>query len=342
MIGRPHATRRHHTAGRPHASGRPRTLRLLGLAAAGSLALTGCGLGTAGGYVPSGSLSGDLAGRDFSDVDLAVGSKNFSESVILGKMIVILMQSGGADVQDLTNIPGSSSARQALLEGIVDVQWEYTGTAWITYMGETDPIPDAQGQWEAVRDRDRGNGLEWLPPAELDNTYAFTVTEENAQRLGVSSLADVKDVPEAEQTFCVDAEFAARNDGFRPMLEAYDIPAVPDSRTRIMDIGAIYQAVANGECTFGEAFATDGRIPALDLQVLEDPKPFFPKYNAAGVVRQETLQEHPELAEAVAVLTERLDNETMSRLNQRVDVDGEEPADVAWDWLVEEGLVSAE
>lgn len=318
--------------------GRP--VRLLALAAAGSLALAGCGLGTAGGYVPSGTLAGDLAGQDYSNVDLAVGSKNFSESVILGKMVVILMESGGADVQDLTNIPGSSSARQALIEGIVDLQWEYTGTAWITYMGETDPIPDAQGQWEAVRDRDRGNGLEWLPPAELDNTYAFTVRKDRAAELGVSSLADIADIPEAEQTFCVDAEFAARNDGFRPMLEAYGIPDVPDSRTRIMDIGAIYQAVANGECTFGEAFATDGRIPALDLQVLEDPKPFFPKYNAAGVVRQDALEDHPELAEAVAALTERLDNETMSRLNQRVDVDGQEPADVAWEWLLAEGLVA--
>ncbi|MDO5634751.1 MAG: glycine betaine ABC transporter substrate-binding protein [Micrococcus sp.] len=309
-------------------------------AAAGALVLSSCGLGTAGGYVPSGTIAGPLAGVDLEGADVAVGSKNFTEQVILGTMMVILLNSAGADAEDLTNIPGSSSTRQALLEGIIDFQWEYTGTAWITYMGQTDPIPDATQQWEAVRDIDRDNGLEWLPPAELDNTYAFVLTEDRAAELGVESLADIADLDQAEVSFCVDAEFLARSDGFRPMLEAYSIPDVPDARLRILDIGAIYQAVANGECTFGEAFATDGRIPALNLATLEDPLPYFPRYNLSGVVGQQALDEHPEIATIVDELTSRLDNDTMAALNQRVDVDGQEPATVAWEWLLDEGLVT--
>ena len=318
-----------------------RTRRLrLGLTALSLTAvLTSCGLGTSGGYVPTAELSGELEDVQLDGVEVSVGSKNFTEQVLLGKMMVILLESGGAEAEDLTNIPGSSSARQALLEGIIDFQWEYTGTAWITYMGNTDPVPDVRGQWQAVRDADAENGLVWSEPAELDNTYAFTMTREKSEQLDVDSLDDLKDLPAKELSFCVDAEFLARSDGFRPMLDAYGIPEVPESRLKTMDAGAIYQAVDNGECTFGEAFATDGRIPALDLVVLEDPKPYFPKYNLSGVVNEQTLQEHPELRPVIAAVTQRLDNETMAELNKRVDVDGEEPADVAYDWLLSEGLI---
>src|SRR5699024_1019639 len=117
-------------------------------------ALSGCGLGTAGGYVPGGELAGPVENIDLDGADIAVGSKDFTEQIILGKMAVILFQSAGANAQDLTNVPGSNSVRMAMEEDIMDFQWEYTGTAWITYMGEVDPITDEQEQYEAVRDAD--------------------------------------------------------------------------------------------------------------------------------------------------------------------------------------------
>ena len=148
--------------------------------------VTACGLGTAGGYSPSGTLSGDLQDVDLSGASVAVGSKNFTEQILLGKMAVILFQSAGADVQDLTNIPGSSSARQAMVEGDVNMQWEYTGSAWTTYLNHDDPIPDEQKQYEAVRDEEKANGLVWLPPAPMNNTYGFATTKEVAELLNVS------------------------------------------------------------------------------------------------------------------------------------------------------------
>ena len=213
-------------------------------------------------------------------------------------------------------------------------------SAWITYLGHTDPIPDAQAQWAAVRDEDAQQGLVWLPPAELDNTYTFSVRQDRAEKLGVETLADIKDLPTEDQSFCVSAEFAARNDGFLPMLEAYGIERPTGSRLRQMDIGAVFAAVADGSCTFGEAYSTDGRIAALDLTTLQDPLSFFPKYNAAPIVREEVLAQHPEIADLLAPVTARLDNATAARLNARVDVDGEEPTQVAWDWLREEGLIT--
>lgn len=302
--------------------------------------LSGCGLGTAGGFVPSGQLAGPMEGTTLEGAEVSVGSKDFTEQIILGKMAVILFQSAGADTQDLTNVPGSNSVRMAMQEGIMDFQWEYTGTAWITYMGEVDPIPDEQEQYEAVRDADLANHLIWTKPSELNNTYAIAVTSQTHEDLGVAEMSDLAGLDESELTFCLDAEFASRNDGFEPMLEHYDIPPVPNDRRSLMDLGAIYQATANGECTFGEVFATDGRIPALDLVVLEDDENYFPRYNLSGVINEELYDQYPQIEDLIDPLAERLDNETMAILNARVDVDGEEPADVAWDFLLEEGFIT--
>jgi osmoprotectant transport system substrate-binding protein len=328
------------TGDRARASGRGRGIHA---AAVGTLLvglLSGCGLGTAGGYVPSGELAGPVTGVDLDGATVAVGSKNFTEQIILGKMAVILMESAGASTEDLTNVPGSQTVRQAMLEGIMDFQWEYTGTAWITYLGNVDPIPDEQAQYEAVRDADAANGMVWTQPSELNNTYAMAVTRERSEELGITAMSDLQGLDDSEMTFCLDAEFAARNDGFEPMLEHYGLPPVPNDRRRLMDLGAIYQATANGECTFGEVFATDGRIPALDLVVLEDDRAYFPRYNLSGVINAELYEEYPQIVELIDPLTQRLDNETMALLNQRVDVDGMEPAQVAWDFLVEEGFVT--
>lgn len=318
--------------------------RRLGLAATATMVaglLTGCGLGTAGGYIPSGELAGPMEGVDLDGAEVAVGSKNFTEQIILGKMAVILFESAGADAEDLTNVPGSNSVRMAMIEGIMDFQWEYTGTAWITYMGEVDPIPDQQEQYEAVRDVDLAeNGLVWTEPSELNNTYAMAMTAENSEELGITKMSDIQQLDEQEQTFCLDAEFASRNDGFEPMLEHYNLPEAPNDRRSLMDLGAIYQATANEECLFGEVFATDGRIPALDLVVLEDDELYFPRYNLSGVFNEELYNEYPQAEELIDPLTERLDNETMAALNERVDVHGEEPAEVAWDFLVEEGFIT--
>ena len=305
--------------------------------------LAGCGLGTAGGYVPSGQLAGPMEGVELDGAQIAVGSKNFTEQIILGKMAVILFESAGASTEDLTNVPGSNSVRMAMVEGIMDFQWEYTGTAWITYMGNVDPIPDQQEQYEAVRDADLAeNGMVWTEPSELNNTYAMAMTAENAETYDITKMSDIQNVAEEEQTFCLDAEFASRNDGFEPMLEHYDLPPAPNDRRSLMDLGAIYQATANGECLFGEVFATDGRIPALDLVVLEDDELFFPRYNLSGVFHQDIYREYPQVEELIDPLTERLDNETMAALNERVDVHGEEPADVAWNFLLEEGFITEE
>lgn len=327
----------------PSSHGPTRRALLLGGAGALGLGLSGCGLGTSGGFVPSGSATGPIGDIDLSGASIGVGSKNFTEQLILGKMAVILLRAVGADSQDLTNIPGSSSARQALIEDQVQMQWEYTGTAWIAYLGETKPIPDETKQYEAVRDRDaKDNGLVWLEPAPMNNTYGFAAPTATLKKLGVTKLSELSTVPTSELTFCVESEFNNRDDGFDPMLKTYGLAKgrdFPDDNVKVLDTGAIYSATDKGTCTFGEVFTTDGRIKALDLTVLEDDKAYFPKYNVAPVLTQAVIDEHPAVEDLFAPVTAELTDEVLIDLNAKVDVDGEDPAEVAFQWLKDAGFI---
>jgi osmoprotectant transport system substrate-binding protein len=324
--------------------------RLLTAALALSLGavVSGCGigLGTAGGYTPSGTLAGPVADvKRLDGATLSVGSKNFTEQILLGKMTVILLKSAGADVKDLTNIPGSAAARQAQLAGQVQLQWEYTGTAWLTYLGNAKPVPDSHAQYVATRDADlKKNGLAWLPPAPMNDTYTMAINQASAKRYGITKLSQMSKVPPQKRTFCVESEFTNRPDGLKGMLEAYGLPlgapdGIPRGNLRTLQTGAIYDAIAKGECTFGEVFTTDGRIASLNLTPLDDDKSFFPKYNASLVVRQEVLKDHPQIADLFAPVAEALTNDVIAKLNRKVDVDGREPADVAHEWLVQQGFL---
>jgi len=312
-----------------------------------SLSLSACGLGTAGGFVPAAALAGPLSDAPSLDgAEIAVGSKNFTENILLGKIALIVLQAAGADVDDLTNIPGSSATRQAHTNGDIDAMWEYTGTGWLVYLGKPEAVKGMQEQYVAVRDEDlEQNGLTWLPPAPMNNTYAFAITAESAEKYGITTLSEISQVPVAERTFCVESEFANRADGLEGMLAAYDIPlggadGVPPENLQTYQTGAIYDATAKGECTFGEVFTTDGRIVALDLQVLEDDRAYFPSYNVSLVLREEVYEEYPEIEEILAPVTEKMTDDVLKQLNAEVDVDGEEPEDVALRWLRSEGFVS--
>ena len=310
------------------------------------VALTGCGLQAATQYTPAAGPGTITPVAGAGGEQIVVGSKNFTEQLILGKIAAIALRVAGYDVVDRTNIPGSVPARQGQVNGEIDMQWEYTGTAWLSYLGESRAIPDPRKQYEAVRDADAARGLTWLPPAPMNNTYAFAVRSEAVPELGnVRSLADLARLPVDQRTFCVESEFASRNDGLVPMLETYGLPlgepqGVPRENVRTLDTGAVYDATDKGACNFGEVFTTDGRIRALDLTVLQDDKAFFPNYNVAPVLLTATLEKHPELADLFAKITPLLTDEVLQRLNARVDVDGEQPGDVALDWMASEGLVS--
>lgn len=141
-------------------------------------------------------------------------------------------------------------------------------------------------------------------------------------------------------TLCVGSEFAARDDGL-PGLEQHYGYQFPADNVALVQDAVVYSQVDKGErCNFGEVFTTDGRIVALDLVVLEDDKDFFPKFNPALNVRQDVFEQYADLEDLFAEIASALDEETMTRLNAQVDVDGDFPEEVAERWLRDEGLVT--
>lgn len=342
-------TSRSKNPGRTGASGRRSPLRRRVLPAASmlgaaALALTGCGLSPSASYVPQFEQGSIEPVEGAEDIPVTVVSKNFTEQLILGKILVLAAEAAGYQVTDQTNVPGSQPVRRMMEEGEGDLTIEYTGTAWITYMGHEEGIPDPQEQWQAVADEDKANELIWGPPAEFNNTYALAVRSEYAQEHGLKTISDLRSLPVEDRTLCVEAEFNSRPDGLNPLLEHYGLDRggeqMPEDNIGLYDTGAIYTATDNGDCNVGEVFATDGRILSLDLTVLEDDRKYFPAYNGSAVYNEPTLEQAPELAEVMDRIMPELDNETLQELNAQVDVEGREPIDVAYDWMVSEGFIS--
>lgn len=316
----------------------------LGAALIAALA-SGCGLVSSSGTFESTTLTENTTPLD--GASLVVTSKSFTEGVLLGKITATYLAAAGANVTDLTGAPGSASSRQAQLNGDADILWEYTGTGWVNYHGETETIADPDELWQRVHDIEKQDyDLEWLPPANFNDTYAFAASAGTAERLGVTSLSDVAQLPVGDRTFCVDDEFFSRADGFVPMLETYGIPlnapdGVPSDQVTRMDAGVVYTSTAqSAPCNFGMVYTTDGRVKNLNLTVLDDDRKFFLPYSGTAVVRGAVLEQHPEIADLMAVVSERLNDDLMQELNGRVDIDGEDPSDVAYDWLRSEGLVN--
>ncbi|WP_295650093.1 glycine betaine ABC transporter substrate-binding protein [uncultured Dietzia sp.] len=322
-----------------------RVRRLLASLLAVVLVATGCGLNN-GGSVPLPVGPGPQGVvPELEGVKVTVGGKDFTEGVVASYLVEFLLAAAGMEVSDMSSLAGSNSFRQALVTGQVDIGMEYTGTAWMSYLGNDEPVRDPQQQWEAVRDADLAeHDIRWLPPTTVDNTYSFAMNQATAEATGVTTFSEYADLvrsdPQAAVS-CMETEFSVRRDGWPGLAEAYgfDAATVP---TPIMQPGIIYQATSVGrECAFGEVYTTDGRVKGLDLVVLEDDKRFFPVYNLATVVRGSYLDAHPQIEQVLEPLIDLLTNEVMVELNMRVDVDGEDPALVARDFLVAEGLVTA-
>ncbi|MEY9991703.1 osmoprotectant transport system substrate-binding protein [Streptomyces sp. V4I8] len=301
----------------------------------------GCGL-TSGSPMADDVRPGTIGrGEPLKGAELTVTSKSFTEQLILGAIMGIAFEAAGAEVLDRTGIQGSIGSREAVRKGDADSGYEYTGTAWITYLGRSEPIPDPHAQWEAVREADAKNGVTWLRPSALNNTYALAMNQANHRKYRTNTLSEVAALSKSDPgavTLCVEVEFANRADGLPGMEKAYGMD-VPAKNITQMDTGIIYTQVAKGSCLYGEVFTTDGRIKSMNLVVMQDDKKFFPNYNAAPMINSRTLKKWPAIPEVLDPISEKLNNSVARDLNAKVDVDGEDPHQVALEWMKEEGFV---
>jgi osmoprotectant transport system substrate-binding protein len=311
---------------------RANLLKLFGLVTVLVLVAVGCGGG--------GGASGKV---DLSDANITVGSKEFTESLVLGYIAIQLLENAGATVEDQTRLAGSVAARQALESGEIDAYWDYTGTAWIIYLGHTQPIDGSQKQYEAVAKEDlKKNDIKWLPPAPANNTYVLAVRKEAYDDLGVKELSDfeqlIKENPE-EASLCGATEFLNRDDGLPGLEKLYGYEFPRDQLVKI-ELGLIPKAIDQGDrCNFGEMFATDARIEGLGLKVIKDDKGFFPVYNPSLNVSKQVYEDYPQIEKIFAPVSEKLTTETLLNLNAQVDVQGRLPEDVAEKWLSDNGFI---
>ncbi|MFC7063178.1 glycine betaine ABC transporter substrate-binding protein [Halobacillus seohaensis] len=290
-----------------------------------------------------GALAACSSGGDGEDKNITVGAKNFTEQFILAKMAILKLEDNGYSVEEKSNL-GSSALRQALENKQVDLTWDYTGTGLVTYMGE-DPIADKQEAYDTVKELDmERNDIYWTNLSEVNNAYTIVMTQEKADELAIESIGDlaeyVNNNPD-ELRFGTDAEFANRDDGLPGVEETYGFE-FGDANISEMNYGLQYEALNNEEVDVAMGFATDSRIREYELVNLEDTESFFPSYNAAIAMTNETYENHPEVEEILKPIAEQLDSETMRELNYQVDVEERSVDDVAQTYLEENGLLDGE
>ncbi|HET8790352.1 MAG TPA: glycine betaine ABC transporter substrate-binding protein [Modicisalibacter sp.] len=270
--------------------------------------------------------------------EIVVGGKNFTEQLILADMTTTYLENLGYDVDKRAGM-GTTILRQAQLNGQVDLYWGYTGTSLITFNKVTEDL-SREETYQRVKELDAEKGLVWLEPSDANNTYALAMRAEDAEQRGIETISDLAAAINGGETMTLasNAEFYARDDGLRPLQEAYGFE-FGRANVKRMDFGLTLPTLDQKNVDVAMATATDGRIPAFDLVILEDDKGFFPAYALTPVVREEVLEANPKLAEQLNTLSALIDDATMAKLNARVDVDQETIEHVATDFLEKHDLL---
>jgi osmoprotectant transport system permease protein len=262
---------------------------------------------------------------------IVVGSKNFTEQVILGELVAQQIErTTHLAVDRKLNLGGTLVCHDALAAGQIDTYVEYTGTA-LTAILKIAPSSDSNHVYEAVKSAYESRfGLEWTEPLGFNNTFAIVIRKDEALRLNLKSISDA--APFTSQWVAgFGYEFLEREDGYPGLAKAYNLrfPAPP----RVMDLGLTYKAEAERQVDFIAGNSTDGLIDKLGLIVLEDDKHYFPPYDAAPIIRDAVVKRHPEVRDALRQLSGKISAEEMRRMNYAVDGDHRDVKDVVRDFL---------
>ncbi len=262
---------------------------------------------------------------------IVVGSKNFTEQLVLGEILAQQLERHlGAKVARKLNLGGTLLAHQALVNGEIDVYPEYTGTA-LTAVLKLPVSSDASRVLSEVRESYKKRwGLEWLQPFGFNNSFAMVVGREEARRGMLRTLTEAARY-KTDWVMGVGYEFLQRPDGFAGLVKAYGLKI--QGQVKTMDLGLLYRALEQRQVDMIAASATDGMLSVLDVALLQDDRHYFPPYEAAPVVRLDSLAVHPGMREALNELAGKLTDKAMQKLNYQVDGKHRPLADVAREFL---------
>ncbi len=268
---------------------------------------------------------------------VVVGSKNFTESFLLGEILAQQIEAHtNLKVERRFYLAGTYICQQAILAGRIDVYPEYTGTALTAILKEKASATKEGVYQEVKREYERRFGLTLGPAFGFNDTFAMEIRGEDARRLNIRTVSQAAAfAPQWRAGFGY--EFMERPDGYRGLAAMYGLHFAEEPR--IMDLGLLARALKDHQIDLAAGNATDGLIPVLDLFVLEDDRHYFPPYEAVPVVRQQSIQQHPEVTQALEELAGKISDEEMQRLNYAVDGQRRDAKEVVHEFLRNKGLV---
>jgi osmoprotectant transport system substrate-binding protein len=267
---------------------------------------------------------------------IAVGSKNFTEQLVLGELLSqYLAGVCQMPIERRFYLAGTYICQQALLAGRIDVYVEYTGTALAAILKQN-ASGDSQAVYEQVKQEYRSKfGLDVMPPLGFNNSFAMVMRSDDARRLGVSTLSQL--APVAPQLrLGVGYEFLERQDGYKGLVSTYGLKFA--EAPRVMDLGLLYRALQENQVDLAVGNSTDGLIGALGFVALADDKHYFPPYDAVPIVRRAALEQFPGLRAALESLSGRITEDDMRRMNYAVDGGHRDAAQVVREFLASKGL----
>lgn len=261
---------------------------------------------------------------------VVIGSKNFTEQVILGDLLARHIENQtNLEVDRRLNLGGTFICDWALRTGEIDGYVEYTGTAFTAIL-KNEPIRDPQEVYRRVKESYEKDEIEWLEPLGFDNTYAIIIRAEDARRLGVRTISEAAAyTPQWVAGFGY--EFIERADGFKGLSEVYSLKFA--TSPKVMELGLMYRALAEKEVDLIAGDSTNGLIDALRLFALEDDQQYFPPYDAVPIFRTETLQRYPQLRDALNMLAGVISEDEMRKMNYAVDGVGKTVKEVVSEFL---------
>lgn len=278
-----------------------------------------------------------FVGCNKDEKKVVIASKPVTEQYILAEMLALLIEEHtDIKVEKKLGIGGgTSNIHPAMLKGEIDIYPEYTGTGWLFVLKE-ELIADPDELYAAVRERYVEEfGILWLDIYGFNDTYALAVKNEIAKKYNLNTYDDLAKVSN-QLSFGAEYDFFEREDGYNGLKDTYGLKF---KDTKEIDIGLKYEAIGNGQVDVINAFSTDGLLKEYDLKVLEDNKNFFPPYQAATLIREETLEKYPELRAVLDKLAGKISEDEMILLNFYVDKEKQDPKEVARDFLKEKGLI---
>jgi osmoprotectant transport system substrate-binding protein len=272
-----------------------------------------------------------LAGCNFKPRGSTVGSKNFTEQLVLGELLAQYLESASRiPMERRFYLAGSYICHQALLAGRIDMYVEYTGTALTAILKEPTASDHIKVFNEVKQEYARRWGLKVMPSLGFDNTFAMAMRGQHARKLGIKALSEL--APFAPQLrLGVGYEFLERPDGYKGLVNKYGLRFA--EAPRVMDLGLLYRALQNQQVDVVAGSNTDGLIAALDLVVLTDDAHYFPPYEAVPIVRRECLEKYPAIEKDLQRLSGQINEKDMRRLNYAVDGEKKDAAAVVKEFL---------